>query len=342
MKLFHDNGDPGFTEKGRDLNRFRCELNAYRNLHSFGVCERGFVPYYYGYIDRLDPTKFCPHLTHFANDLYNPRGILLEYLQDPEELNCVNYSDSRFQIAIDGLREIHGALIQHRDVYPKNILIARERVVWIDFDVAVTFPDKESMNLQAEEYCQYEMKLFKSFGELLVRIPYPGLQHGLTERTARGSKFSLLCIGSSRHYYQATAEFICWGPNGKLEKRKVPIKIGDPQNTYVMIPPDIGHALQASTLLGHTTPAQVKDRSKLIFYHETQHFAHEALPDSPRLHIPINLPCQSDVNTSPATLYLYGKLHTIALDGTADAHFAELASTSGPDLNHSLNHLKDM
>lgn len=81
-------------------------------------------------------------------------------------------------------------------------------------------------------------------------------------------------IGSSRHYYQATAEFICWGPNGKLEKRKVPIKIGDPQNTYVMIPPDIGHALQASTLLGHTTPAQVKDRSKLIFYHETQHFAH--------------------------------------------------------------------
>ncbi|KAF4270336.1 hypothetical protein KXX25_006465 [Aspergillus fumigatus] len=195
MKLFHDNGDPGFTEKGRDLNRFRCELNAYRNLHSFGVCERGFVPYYYGYIDRLDPTKFCPHLTHFANDLYNPRGILLEYLQEPEELNCVNYSDSRFQIAIDGLREIHGALIQHRDVYPKNILIARERVVWIDFDVAVTFPDKESMNLQAEEYCQYEMKLFKSFGELLVRIPYPGLQHGLTERTARGSK-----TGSSSKY----------------------------------------------------------------------------------------------------------------------------------------------
>jgi hypothetical protein len=41
-----------------------------------------------------------------------------------------------------------------------------------------------------------------------------------------------------------------------------------------MIPPDIGHALQASTLLGHTTPAQVKDRSKLIFYHETRHFAH--------------------------------------------------------------------
>lgn len=177
------------------MNRFRCELNAYRNLHSFGVCERGFVPYYYGYIDRLDPTKFCPHLTHFVNDLHNPRAILLEYLQEPEELNCVNYSDSRFQIAINGLREIHRALIQHRDVYPKNVLIARERVVWIDFDVAVTFLNKESMNLQAVEYFQYEIKLFESYGELLVRIPYPGLQHGLTERTARGSK-----RGSSSEY----------------------------------------------------------------------------------------------------------------------------------------------
>jgi serine/threonine protein kinase len=108
------------------LNRFRCELNGYRNLHSFGVCERGFVPYYYGYIDRLDPTKFRPRLTHFANDLHDPRGILLEYLQETEELNCVNYSDCRFQITIHGLREIHGALIQHRDIYPKNILIARE------------------------------------------------------------------------------------------------------------------------------------------------------------------------------------------------------------------------
>lgn len=63
------------------------------------------------------------------NDLYNLRGILLEYLQELEELNCVNYLDSCFQIAIDGLWEIHGALIQHCDVYLKNILIVRERVV---------------------------------------------------------------------------------------------------------------------------------------------------------------------------------------------------------------------
>lgn len=99
MKLtsqFHDNGNPGFTKKGRDLNRFRCELNAYRNLQSFGVCERGAVPRYYGYVE-LDRAKFQPHLSHFADDTHSPSAILLEYLPDTEELNCVNYSDDRLR-----------------------------------------------------------------------------------------------------------------------------------------------------------------------------------------------------------------------------------------------------
>ena len=168
---YHDNGDPGFTKNGRDLNRFRCEFNAYENLSLFGVCERGLVPQYYGHIDRLDPASFRPHLDHFADDMLNPRAILLEYLQGTEELNCVNFSDDRFQTAIHGLGEIHGALVHHHDVYPKNILIVHEpieRVVWIDFDVAMTFLVKESMGSQAEEYFKYEMELAKSFGDLLV------------------------------------------------------------------------------------------------------------------------------------------------------------------------------
>ncbi|THC92319.1 hypothetical protein EYZ11_008213 [Aspergillus tanneri] len=158
MKVFHNNGDPGFTKKGRDLNRFRCELNAYRNLYSFGVCERGLVPYYYGYIDRLDPAKYQPHLNHFAGDTHFP--------------------NRRLQTAIYGLRQIHNALIHHHDIYPKNILIVQghpERVVWIDFDVAVTFPSKEAMNCQAEKYCQHEIELFASFGQLLQEDQKQGL-----------------------------------------------------------------------------------------------------------------------------------------------------------------------
>jgi hypothetical protein len=76
----------------------------------------------------------------------------------------------------------------------------------------------------------------------------------------------------------------------------------------------------------------------LTFYHDTQHFAHgqlviscrirrldltlsfvclESIPYA-RLAIPQDLPRQSDANTSPATLYLFGATHTIAPDGTPD------------------------
>ncbi|PGH02790.1 hypothetical protein GX51_04401 [Blastomyces parvus] len=163
MKLFHDNGDPGFTEKGRDLNRFRCELNAYRNLQAFGVCERGFVPRYHGYIDRFETQ--APQLNAFTNDRYRPQAILLEYLADAEALNCVNYSPHRFHQEILGMKAIHSALIHHKDIYPKNILIVpgtTERVVWIDFDVAITFPHRESMSGEDLKYCIMRMHLLQA------------------------------------------------------------------------------------------------------------------------------------------------------------------------------------
>lgn len=52
---YHNNGDPGFADNGRDLNRFRCEFSAYQNLSAHGVCEKGVVPRYYGHVDQLDP-----------------------------------------------------------------------------------------------------------------------------------------------------------------------------------------------------------------------------------------------------------------------------------------------
>ncbi|KAK9236648.1 hypothetical protein V1525DRAFT_406436 [Lipomyces kononenkoae] len=175
MKLFHDNGDLGYTKKGRDLNRFRSELNAYSNLRGFGVCERGFVPYFYGYIDRVDPTEFEPALHHFMDDKFEPRAILLEYLPDAEELNCLNYSDDRLRHAMDGIKQIHGAHVHHQDIYPRNILIVPgdpERVVWIDFDVATTFT---SMGPREKAYCEYENELVASFGELLREHQKQGL-----------------------------------------------------------------------------------------------------------------------------------------------------------------------
>ncbi|KAL2811077.1 hypothetical protein BDW59DRAFT_155583 [Aspergillus cavernicola] len=175
MKLFHNNGDPGFAENGRDLDRFRCELNAYRNLSKFNVCKHGFVPYFYGHIDRIDPSAFQPALREFVHDKFHPSAILLEYLPNAESLNCENYSDSRYHHAIEGMKHIHNAHVHHQDIYPKNILIVpgtQERVVWVDFDVATTF---SNVGTNEEQYSEYEDELVAGFGEALQDDQRQGL-----------------------------------------------------------------------------------------------------------------------------------------------------------------------
>ncbi|KAJ6128114.1 hypothetical protein N7471_009331 [Penicillium samsonianum] len=142
LKLFHGNGDPGYTEDGRDLNRFRCEFNAYKKLLASGVCGRGFVPKFYSYINRVNLAASV--FQHFAYDKLNPSAILLEFLLNAECLNCMNYSDALHSQVTEGMKQIHRADVHHRDIYPRNMLLVRgnpDRLVWIDFDVATTFTD---------------------------------------------------------------------------------------------------------------------------------------------------------------------------------------------------------
>jgi hypothetical protein len=80
LKLFHDNGDPGYTEKGRDLNRVRCELNAYlyKKLFTSGVCAHGFDPKLYGYINRMDPAAFYNRMSELIGVW--SRAVLLNFI----------------------------------------------------------------------------------------------------------------------------------------------------------------------------------------------------------------------------------------------------------------------
>lgn len=41
-------------------------------------------------------------------------------------------------------------------------------------------------------------------------------------------------------------------------------------------------------------------------------------PSYPRLHVPTQFPRQSESNTSPATIFLSGKIYEIVIDGTED------------------------
>ncbi|OOF98746.1 hypothetical protein ASPCADRAFT_512927 [Aspergillus carbonarius ITEM 5010] len=156
LQVYHDNEDPGYAQDGRDLNRSRCELNAYRSLQAGGVCQKGVVPRYIGYIDQLDPALYRPHLDHFANDTNKPAGILLEFLPNTESLNW--------------LREIHQTKVLHNDTYPRNILIVRgdpERIVWIDFDVSMSYSESQLQDGRVRMWFEDEIEWAASFGNLL-------------------------------------------------------------------------------------------------------------------------------------------------------------------------------
>lgn len=83
---FHVNEDPGFTTKGRDLCRHRCEIEAYKLLLAAGICEQGFVPKFYALFEGIDPLSFTPYLNAFLCDLHHPCAILLEYLTNLDKL----------------------------------------------------------------------------------------------------------------------------------------------------------------------------------------------------------------------------------------------------------------
>lgn len=175
ISQFHDNGDPSFADDGvRDLNRARCEIRAYCTLKQSGVCDGGYVPQFYGYALRLNPTAFAPYMDTFLEDAGLPSAILLEYLPNPLPMNCVTYTEEIMAKAVDGIRQVHLALIEHNDPYPKNIAIVPgepEGVMWIDFDVAITYPDGTYIGDRERGWIEFETKCVESVGRKLVSAP---------------------------------------------------------------------------------------------------------------------------------------------------------------------------
>ena len=65
---FQETVDLGFIVSDHDLNRHRCELEAYQNLDSFGISERDHMLRYCGHVDQLDPIKLQPSHDYFIDD----------------------------------------------------------------------------------------------------------------------------------------------------------------------------------------------------------------------------------------------------------------------------------
>lgn len=157
-------------------------------------------------------------------------------------------------------------------------------------------------------------------------------------RTLRGGSFGAV----RRHFHQVTGDFTNYDVKGVPTTAKVPIIVGEPGQTYVLVPTDIGRAFHTASLelneptTGLSTGA-TDETCKATFFHDSQHFGVGGPSKYPQLRIPTSLPPQTDSNTSPATIYLNGKMHNMVLDGTADGkpciaspgHLNE-ATTSNP------------
>lgn len=132
------------------------------------------MPRFYGFLLSVNPSSFAPHLDAFQRDCGLPSAILIEYLPDPLNMDCVNYSEERMNKAIIGIQQIHTALVEHNDPYPRNILIIRgdrERVVWIDFDVAISYSNNKYIGDRERAWFNEETECVKGYGKKLVSPP---------------------------------------------------------------------------------------------------------------------------------------------------------------------------
>lgn len=77
---------------------------------------------------------------------------------------------------------------------------------------------------------------------------------------------------TTQYFHQVTTDFITYDVKGSLVTRKVPIIIGNPGETYVLVDPGVGHALCAASPLTSASTAHAEDRCKLTFFHDSQHF----------------------------------------------------------------------
>lgn len=97
-------------------------------------------------------------------------------------------------------------------------------------------------------------------------------------------------IGSNpwfRSFHSAIARFTTIDPNGIPVSRETEIRVGEPDQSYVYVSPEVGNAIKSAILrqLGSGV-ACYPDRLPLQFNHNSHHFAHsKCCPEFDKLHL---------------------------------------------------------
>ncbi|PWY81701.1 hypothetical protein BO94DRAFT_567321 [Aspergillus sclerotioniger CBS 115572] len=171
MKVYHDRGISEWDPVDYEVNLFLRESTAYQRLKQKGFCTRGVVPDFYGTLTNIQPTSW-PNLYMFVDDKLPPNAIFIEYIPGMSKLDLSNYSPSNVNRLRDILFEMHQTKMLHGDSMPRNMMICsgqENRVLWLDFDSAQTFPEDEALTTRQERWVAEEVELMDYFVDGLAQ-----------------------------------------------------------------------------------------------------------------------------------------------------------------------------
>jgi len=168
---------PGESEHRKFMRSFerdwyRCERNAYLRLQARGLCDKGAVPRFRGFIDVLDVQEWHPHLRGFRHNEIAPSAIFLEYVPDIQPISLELCTPRRLQQLVKAIDALHKAGILHDDIAPRNMMVTpgnEERVMWIDFDRAQTW-DTAAMTEMQRQALWSEACLVQDFTSRVVSV----------------------------------------------------------------------------------------------------------------------------------------------------------------------------
>lgn len=82
-------------------------------------------------------------------------------------------------------------------------------------------------------------------------------------------------VRNARFFHTAIGTFVTLDSSGKPVTKEVKLSHGDPNESYVLIPPEIGYALQAGSVPSNgMSLREDPEKHALTFFHETKTFAH--------------------------------------------------------------------
>lgn len=92
-----------------------------------------------------------------------------------EKITFSNFSISRAIKFRTILESIHKAGVYHGDLWPRNLMVQSrtERVIWIDFDRAQTFPENQTISERQAEWLRDEKELLDELLDELVKTHNP-------------------------------------------------------------------------------------------------------------------------------------------------------------------------